>query len=57
MLMYLLKMKNEITFYVLSVPSTTEIGGGGGGGGLGMTLVSTPLRIWRALRNIGNMYF
>ena len=27
-------------------------GGGGGGGVLGMTLVSTPLRIWRALRNI-----
>ena len=26
-------------------------------GGLGITLVSTPLRIWRALRNIGNMYF
>ena len=28
-----------------------------GGGVLGITLVSTPLRLWRALRNIGKHVF
>ena len=32
-------------------------GGGGGGGGLGITLFSTPLKIWRALRNKGKHVF
>ena len=40
--------------YVLLINNTR---GGGGGGVLGMTLVSTPLRIWRALRNIEKHVF
>ena len=41
----------------LNIPNPSWGGGGGGGGALGITLVSTPLRLWRALRNIGKHVF
>ena len=48
---------HRIKYYNLKHTVSFVVGGGGGGGILGITLVSTPLRIWRALRNIGKHVF